>query len=184
MKRVIIVHGWEGRPDKEWMPWLKRELEERGYNVLVPHMPNTLHPRLNTWFPYLKKIVKKIDINTFFVGHSLGCITILRYLESLKGNEKAGGAVLVAGFGHDLEYRDYRKEISSFFAIPLDWLNIKKHCKQFIAIHSKDDKWVPLRHNDIFKKELNAESVVVDGMGHFNVLELPLALEAVLKISK
>lgn len=33
MKRAIIVHGFKGKPDTNWKPWLKRQLEEM---ALVP----------------------------------------------------------------------------------------------------------------------------------------------------
>ena len=30
MKKVFIIHGWEGYPEEGWFPWLKKELESRG----------------------------------------------------------------------------------------------------------------------------------------------------------
>ena len=41
-KRVVIIHGWGGYPDEGWRPWLKHELETKGFLVLVPAMPDTL----------------------------------------------------------------------------------------------------------------------------------------------
>ena len=29
MKRVFIIHGWEGHPENAWFPWLKKELEQK-----------------------------------------------------------------------------------------------------------------------------------------------------------
>ena len=101
-KRVFIIHGWEGNPDIHWFPWLRKELKHRGYEVIVPRMPNVMNPEFKSWISYLKEIVTSPDGNTFFVGHSLGCIAVLRFIETLK--EEVGGAVLVAGFGKDLEY--------------------------------------------------------------------------------
>ena len=40
MKNVIIIHGTEGYPEENWFPWLKKNLEERGYNVTVPQFPS------------------------------------------------------------------------------------------------------------------------------------------------
>ena len=28
MKRVFIIHGWDGYPEEGWFPWLKEELEK------------------------------------------------------------------------------------------------------------------------------------------------------------
>jgi uncharacterized protein len=102
MKRVIIVHGYTGDSSKNWFPWLKAELEKLGVSVTVPQMPNTNAPVLTEWLPHLQATVGAPDTETYLVGHSLGCPTILRYLESLKNGEKTGGALLVAGFAEPL----------------------------------------------------------------------------------
>jgi hypothetical protein len=98
MKRVFIIHGWGGKGGEGWQNWLKKELEKKGFEVFAPDMPDTENPKIETWVPFLSKLVGKCDEETFFVGHSIGCQTILRYLESLPESEKAGGAVFVAGW--------------------------------------------------------------------------------------
>ena len=97
MKRVFIVHGWGGRPDEAWFPWIKKELEDKGYKVFIPAMPETDEPKMELWIPFLSQLVGKPDLNTFFVGHSIGCQAIIRYLETLPEGVKIGGAVFVAG---------------------------------------------------------------------------------------
>ena len=186
-KRAFIIHGWEGYPEGGWRPWLKKKLEEKGFEVIIPAMPDTANPTMEKWVPYLAHLVATSDKNTYFIGHSLGCITILRYLETLKEGQKVGGVVLVAGFAHDLEYDGYKGELLSFFQIPVNWEEIKKHCNKFVSIHSDDDPWVPVKHNEIFKKKLGAEAIVMHKMKHFSgddgINELPIALDSVLKFS-
>ena len=114
-KKAFIVHGWEGTPESGWNPWLKNELEKKGFTVIVPPMPDTENPEMGAWLNHLKDVVGEPDKDCYFVGHSLGCITILRYLESLPGDKKIGGAVLVAGFASNLGY----EELESFFAKPI-----------------------------------------------------------------
>ena len=183
-KRVFIIHGWEGHPEEGWIPWLKKELEKKNYEAVAPEMPETNFPKLSGWLPKLKQVAGNPDENTCLVGHSLGCITILRYLESLKENEVIGGAVLIAGFTDDLGH----KEISNFFETPINFEEIKKHCKKFIAIHSDNDPHVALKYGDIFKEKLGAEVIVKHNMKHFSgedgITELPIALEELLKINK
>ncbi len=103
VKKVIIIHGWEGSPQADWFPWLKKELKAKGFVVEVPAMPDTMHPTLESWLVHLKKVTGEPNENTYFVGHSLGVITILRYLESLE-DKKVGGIVLVAGFSEQIGY--------------------------------------------------------------------------------
>lgn len=182
-KRIFLVHRWEGSPERDWIPWLKKELEKRDFTVIVPAMPDTDHPKMNEWLGFLIKTVGEADKDCYFVGHSLGCITILRYLETLKEGQEIGGAVLVAGFSDNLGY----DEVNSFFEEPIDWEKINSHCKRFIAIHSDNDPYVSLKHGDIFKGKLKADVLIEHNMKHFSgddgINELPVALESILKIS-
>ncbi|MEK7531450.1 MAG: alpha/beta hydrolase, partial [Patescibacteria group bacterium] len=81
-----------------WFPWLKTELEKNGFQVHVPAMPESAEPKIEAWVSHLSKIVGDVDKNTYFVGHSIGCQTILRYLETLPADKKVGGATFVAGW--------------------------------------------------------------------------------------
>src|SRR3989338_8245233 len=98
MKRVFLIHGWDGYPEEGWFPWLKKELEEKWFKVFVPQLPDAANPRIEKWVPVLARIVGVADEQTYFVGHSIGCQTIARYLETLPEGQKIVGAVFVAGF--------------------------------------------------------------------------------------
>ncbi len=186
-KRIFLIHGWDGHPEEGWRPWLKKELENRDWEVIVPSMPDTATPTLEKWLPYLSEKVENPDENCYFVGHSLGCITILKYLETLRKNQKVGGSIFVAGFSYDLEYDSYKKELASFFKKSLDWKKIKKHCNKFVAIHSSDDPWVNIEHLSTFSDKLGAEVVRMDGMKHFSgddgINKLPIVLNKLLIMS-
>lgn len=187
MKRAFLIHGWEGYPEESWLPWIKEKLLEKGFDVIVPAMPDTANPTYQKWVPYLTEIVSNPSANDYFVGHSLGCITILRYIETLEDNQNVGGVVLVAGFGHDLDYKGYKGELSSFFKDPINWEKIKRHCPKFVAIHSDDDPWVPLEHNQLFQEKVGAKAIIEHKMKHFSgeddVTQLPSALKSLLEIS-
>jgi uncharacterized protein len=181
MKRAFIVHGWQGSPEDLWYPWMKRELEKAGFQVFAPVMPDSDHPKMEAWVRKLAKAVASPDEECYFVGHSLGCITILRYIESLRGMQKVGGAVLVAGFASNLGY----DEIGSFFKKPIRWAKIRSRCKRFVAVHSDNDPYVSLHYGDIFKEKLGAGLVVKLDMSHFNRMKtIPVALDSVVRISK
>ena len=186
-KRVYLIHGWEGSPEGGWFPWLKQALESQNFEVFSPSMPNTDHPRMDEWVAHLNEVVVEVDEHCYFVGHSLGCITILRYLEKLNPQEKIGGVVLVAGFTSNLGY----EALTNFFPDQgqLDWAGIKSHCKKFTAIHSDNDTFVSTHYGKhIFKKYLEAGYILEHDMKHFSggdgVLELPVVLEAIMEISK
>ncbi len=179
MKRVFLIHGWEGRPDNHWFPWLKRELEARYIKVFAPAMPNPTHPNLDEWIMMIRDWVGEIDPETFFVGHSLGCIAILKYLERTKINAKFGTAVFVGGFKDDIN----EKELFEFTRDPLDFEKIKGK-GNFVSIASDNDEQVTLSASMALAHALDSKIIVLKGKGHFcksdGVVSLPEVLEALL----
>ncbi len=190
-KRVFIIHGWDGFPEEGWFPWLKKELEARGFAVTVPQLPEQGEPRINRWVPALAATVGTTDERTFFVGHSLGCQTIARYLSSLPSKDRVGGAVFVAGFFKRLtgiEDDDVvRDVVREWLETPLDLPTVKEKLPKSVAIFSDDDPYVPLENQDAFRDALGSEIITQHGMGHFSgsagITELPAALDAVLALA-
>lgn len=184
MKRhVIIVHGYKGKPETNWKPWLRQELETKGMKVDVPEMPNTEHPIASEWVTMLAKTVGEPTQDTYLIGHSLGCITVLRYLETLNENQKIGGAILVAGFGERFpKYQTGNHD--TFFDHTLDWSHIRERCNNFVAIHSEDDPGVNAEQLDLFEDKLGAKVLREHGFGHFGsadgVFEIPLVRDELL----
>ena len=190
MKRVFIIHGWEGFPEEGWFPWAKNELEKNGFEVQVPAMPNTDEPKIDEWVPFLEKLIGNPDEETYLVGHSIGCQAILRYLDGLKADAKVGGIVLVAGWLHKLESLYTEEEIviaKPWLETPINFENVKSHTKNTIAVFSDDDEFVPLDNVELFKEKLEAKTFVEHAKGHFSqetgIKELPVVLEELLKMS-
>lgn len=179
MTRVIIVHGFRGKPNTNWKPWLKANLEESGVSAEIPEMPHSDYPVANEWVQKLSDTIGQPDNKTYLVGHSLGCITILRYLESLNEGQNIGGCVFVAGFTGRFE--KYNGGHDTFFDHELDWTAIKTHSDRFVALHSDNDTNVEPEQLNLFKEKLNAKTVLVEGMGHFGstdgAYEVPLVLD-------
>ncbi|MBI2100608.1 MAG: alpha/beta hydrolase [Candidatus Vogelbacteria bacterium] len=188
MKRVFIIHGWDGYPAEGWFPWLKRELKKKGFQVTVPAMPESAEPKIDTWLAHLTATVGEVDENTFFVGHSIGCQTILRFLESLPDNQVAGGIVLVAGWINRLDGDLSPEELiiaKPWIETPINLSKVKQQAKKFTAIFSDNDKFTRLTEENkrIFGDELGAKIIVEHNRGHFSgsdgVTELPGVLEVI-----
>lgn len=180
-KRVFIIHGFRGNPEGGWKPWLKKELEEKGFLVTVPSMPSPGRPKMNEWVGKITETVGKPDEKCYLIGHSLGCIAILRYLETLKGEERVGKVFLVAGsaYGRGVE------EFKTFYQNPIDWDLIKSRSKNFVAINSDNDPYVPLKQGYILGEKLGAKLIIGYGMKHFSsgdgFTELPLLLDQIIE---
>lgn len=78
----VILHGYTGRNDKNFIPWLKHELEQRGAKVQAPQLPNTDNPTEVEQVQYVLDHVQ-FDENTVLIGHSLGGLVAMRVLEKL-----------------------------------------------------------------------------------------------------
>ncbi|MDO8425644.1 MAG: alpha/beta hydrolase [bacterium] len=185
MQRAFIVHGWRGHPLDGWFPWLRAELEREGFSVQVPLMRSPYLPTRETWVPALRAHIGTPTDETYLVGYSLGCITVLRYLESLGVQHRVGGVVLIAGFTDDLGYAEL---LESYFPYPLAWEHVRaRSLNGFIAISSDNDQYVPLTHADVFRQQLHATLIVLHGMRHFEestgIREFPEARDAVLRLA-
>jgi hypothetical protein len=58
-----------------WYPWLKKELEIKGYTVYLPEIPtmNSNTPNLQTQIKFIEKYIP-LDKNFIVFGHSLGAL--------------------------------------------------------------------------------------------------------------
>jgi predicted alpha/beta hydrolase family esterase len=171
-KRIFIIHGWGGMANEGWLSWLKEELEAAGYLVFALQMPNTNEPRIKTWVKSISDSVGLVDGNTFFIGHSIGCQAIARYLEGLQRGVMVGGAVFVAGFfknltnmGNDALSRDI---IHEWLDTPIDLISINSHLLKSLAIFSDNDPYVSLDNIEDFKNNLNAEIIIEHEQGHYS----------------
>lgn len=176
MKRVIIVHRWEGGSHDDWRPWLKSELEKMGYEVLVPDMPDTDAPVIEKWVHKLAEVVGIPDSETYFIGHSIGCQTILRYLETI--DAQVGGALFVAGWFNleNLEDEEVAEIAEPWIRTPIDFEKIQRVLPKSILLISKDDPYGAFQENvDKFSQFVNYTSVF-DHTGHFTVSEDPSIL--------
>lgn len=190
-KRVFIVHRWYGSPETDWYPWLKKELENKGFQVSVPAMPNPDAPEIKSWVETLRKAVGKPDTETYLIGHSVGCQTILRYLESLQASTKVGGTVFVAGWttltSKATPSKTEEEIAKRWIETPIDAKRVQQHIAKSIAIFSDNDPYVPLDENTRAFKLFGAKVIIEHGKGHYDnetkTLELPSALRALLEIA-
>lgn len=182
--RIFLIHGWSGSPHKDWLPWATTELSNLGYKVIAPQMPETDTPTIRSWVDYLTHVVGEIKDNDIFVGHSIGCQTILRYLERTVG--QADKVILVAPWFtlSNLDDEKMWQIADPWLKTPVDFAQIRSKANQFTAIFSDNDPWVPYQENvALFRENLNPEIITLSGKGHMTsdegVIQLPALLTSV-----
>lgn len=165
MKRAIIVHCWGGNPEYAWYPSVKLGLEAKGYQVTVPAMPDTDSPQLDKWLPYLQELIGEPDDELVLIGHSIGTVTIMRYLELLPEGVRISKAVLVAAFTDPLGF----KELENFFIKPLEFSAIRLKAKDgFTLVQSDNDQYVAAQYGTRLKDELDAKLIIKHGVYHMS----------------
>ncbi len=186
MKKAYILHYWgEGvGPENSWYQWLKVELMVKGYEVIVPQMPNTDVPIIEERVEFLKELVGTPDENTLFVGHSIGCQTIMRYFETLPEKTNVKGAIFVAGWFElvNLENAEVEAMAEPWLETPIDFEKVKAVCPNISVLLSDNDWFNCVEENKkIFEDKLDAKVTVLEGKGHFTevdgITELPEVLD-------
>lgn len=181
MSRIFLIHGWGGSPDSDWFLWAKKELEQKGYKVIVPVMPDTENPKIQPWLQKLSEVVGSTRKDDIFIGHSIGTLATIRFLESLNEAQKVNKVILIAPW-HSLTLDENEDpEIAKpWIEEFVDWERVKSKADKVIAVFSKDDPFVPFEENlKFFKDKLNPEIIIKDKMGHFNQSEIPFLLELI-----
>lgn len=186
MKRVFIVHGWSGGPDDAWMPWLDQKLTERGFKVVRLSMPHPDEPTIDDWVQTLADAVGAPDADTFFVGHSIGVQTILRYLARLPEGARVGSVACVAGFFTLSELPTDEAAIAApWLTTSFDVHRVRHVAASIFAVFSDDDPDVPIENRLLFQERLGAKTVLEHGKGHFSddagVREVPAVLAFLLE---
>lgn len=169
MKQAYLVHGWDGSPTNCWFPWIRKELEKLGYKVKALKMPHTETPTIKDWVATLEKEIKPTR-ETILIGHSIGCQTIMRYLE--KPNRKIKTVFFVAGWFH-LDNEEESKESQDiarpWLETPIDFKKIKQNCSNFVALFSDDDAYVPVSDAKLFEKNLGAKIIIEANKSHYDI---------------
>src|SRR3989344_3627513 len=182
--RAFIIHGWYGSPKGDWIPWLSDELKRKGYEVTAPEMPDADNPKINPWVNKLKGVVGKLEDSDILIGHSIGCQTILRFLEALDNGKNPEKVIFVAPWVKlaNLSGEDEWEIAKPWLETPIDLNKVKTKANSFVSLFSDNDPWVPLEENvKIFREKLNPKIVILKNKGHFSedegIKELPEILE-------
>lgn len=171
MKTVYLIHGWGGTDSGGWFEWLKKELPKKGFSVISFNMPNTEHPKIEEWIKFLEENISLENINeeTYFIGHSIGCQTIIRFLEKLHKHKRVGGCVFVAGWFDLIDLKPEELEIAHpWIHSEINFERVLDHCNNFLSIFSANDPYIHLDEAEKFKKNLNSKIIIKHHEEHFN----------------
>jgi len=163
MPSVFILHGIYGDPDENWFPWLKKELENKGMEVFVPHLP-THEPLLpEHWWEAFREYEDKIKDDSIIIGHSLGVAFALKIIEK---HPTQAAYLISSAWG--VTGNEFDPVMGAVANQDFDWGKIKENCKNFTIYHSDNDPYLKLERAETLAKHLETEVNLIEGAGHFN----------------
>ncbi len=174
--RVILLHGFNASPRQNFHPWLAGELRQRGFEVLTPELPlkSGEEIRLPDVIEDLRRQVGRLHAEDIVLGHSLGGLMALQYLEGAEMSGPPRAAILVASPWHVGNPALRHLFIADFDADVLMW-----KAREFVVVHSKDDTLVPIDHGRKWADVLRARLVETDGDGHYMDERYPVLLQTI-----
>lgn len=160
LMKVLILHAWYSKPQDHWYPGVKKELENKDYEVYLPELPtmNTDLPDMKLQLATIEKLVE-IDRNTIVIGHSLGCLLAMRLAERKSYKKK----ILVAGWDFD----DLTPEHRLFWTKKIDHQKIRLNVEEIYCLSSDNDPYFTAFQAEEMSKRLGGKFILIRRAGHF-----------------
>ncbi len=145
IKRFVVLHGKGATPKSGFHPWLLRTLREKGYEVVIPNLPNSDNPHDDEQADFVEKNCA-LDNETAIVGHSFGGIVALRLLE--RGHHIH--SVVLVGTPYSGTYLDRKERPTVTRAVGkgFDAKRILKNVESMTLLYDTHDKIVPPSDGD------------------------------------
>lgn len=134
MKNAIIIQGAGETQKSFWLPYVKKELEKRGFSVRLPQLPGNENPNIEKTLPFILKN-GTFTKETIIIAHSAGCPLALAVIQNLKIKIKQ--AILVAGYWRELPPPGANNALPQRY----DFSKIRKNVEDIVSINSDNDPW-------------------------------------------
>jgi len=183
MKRAVILHGTGGGPDQIWQPWVKKQLDDAGYEVFAPVLPSNDRPKRATYDKFLHESGWDFSDN-ILIGHSSGATTVLNLLMA-DWFPKVKAAVLVGAFLNEKlteHLSDFPRDLfNELFLKDYDPAKLKQKSEAFYFIHGDNDPYCDIEDAKAMCQKVNGKFLIIKNGHHLGDTwgnkELPQLLE-------
>jgi hypothetical protein len=166
INRIVLSHALEQSPQGLWYPFISAMAKKKNLVSIIPQLPNPQRPTLKSWQEAITPLANKSPASTVLIGHSLGCVSLLHFLDARKGDEKFPLLILVAPTAFEVGY----EALKEFFESPFQLSSLKNKVRKIVVIITPTDpvlKPDPLQHGLLLVKEADAKLVVIKEGNHF-----------------
>ena len=165
MPKAFLFHGTGGHSKENWLPWMKKELEDRGYETVIPDFPDADSPHPDKWYPIIDALVPEVESDSILIGHSLGGAVALRFLERIHVTLNVA-AIVSPTLG--IMPIKYIEGDHPFLEGGFNWNTIRRRAEHFVVFHSDNDPYVCMANGAKAAEKLGVELSFVANAGHFN----------------
>ena len=152
----LLVHGSFGNPFSNWIPFLRKEIENKKLEVYTPDFPTGVgYQNYENWSKLLKTYVEAniLNENTTIFAHSIAPIFICKFLVENKIEVKR--LVFVCGFNNYLGIdKDYDTVNESMYFDNL--IDVKNYCNDIVCFYSDNDPYVKYEAEKEFADTITA----------------------------
>ena len=163
-----IIHGSFGSPFVNWFPYLRKEIENRGFEVYTPDFPTGVgYQNYENWEKLLKVYVEAglINENTTIFAHSIAPIFICKFL--INNKIKVKKLVFICGFNNYFGINEEYDTVNSTMYVE-NLLDVKNYCKDIVCYYSDNDPYVKSEVEKEFADAISNEQYLISGGGHLN----------------
>jgi len=168
MKNYFIVHGSFSSPFSNWIPYLRKEIENKGLVVYTPDLPSGVgYQNYTNWENMMLEYVKigLINENTTIFAHSIAPVFICKFLVNNKIKIKR--LVSVCGFNNYLGINEEYDNVNETMYFD-NLVDVKNYCNDIICYYSKNDPYVKYDVEKEFANTIADKEIVIDDGGHLN----------------
>jgi uncharacterized protein len=169
MSTIVVSHAYGNSEQSVWYPFLRDQMQPLGHSVDIPNLPDSQTPRPGPWRTALAgRALATPAAETVLVGHSIGAVNVLRFLERHDPDRDGvfAGVLLVGAMAHEVGY----DALVEFFAEPFDWARIRRSARHFHVLNAADDSVLipdPFEHSAVFVTEIGATATILPEGKHF-----------------
>ena len=151
----VNIPGLRNSDEKHWQTIWEKEQPDKFYRVQQFDWEN---PDCKKWIDRIEEELHKFNYEDLvLIGHSVGCVTIIKWYETY--GHKIKGALFVAP--SDVDRPDYPKYISGFKPMPENKLPFPS-----IIVASSNDHVVEIDRARQFARNWGSEFVEIKNAGH------------------
>ncbi len=183
----MLIHGSFGSPFSNWIPWLRRKIEEKELDVYTPDLPTGVtYQNYTNWSNVMDGYVSAgvLNENTVIYAHSIAPVFICKFLVERKIKVKR--IVSVCGFNNyfginkDFDTVNGNTTFSCCFTIDKDYdtvnrtmyfdnlKDIKNYCNDIICFYTENDPYVKQEVEKKFSDTIATKVVIIKDGGHLN----------------